>query len=201
MRVDTAWLLVLHLGALATRGGPLQAQQETPRERIAVSRMELPQVPTDSNRSFERRIVDALERDTSSPTVMVPDEMVRRLQRAGQLEAWQRVIFTFVTAGIVDPIDLAATCELLEVDRILRVEAAALVDRRPVYAHGQVLLGTRAVLSAWLFDCYALDLTWEHWSEGIQQVAVSTSVAGASSLATVGAVSRAVAELVHTMHP
>jgi hypothetical protein len=201
VQVDTAWLLVLHLGTLATLGGPLRAQQETRRERIAVSRMALPQAPTDSNRSFERRIVDALESDTASPTVMVPDEMVRRLQRAGQLEAWQRVIFTFVTAGIVDPRDLAATCESLDVDRILRVEVAELVDRRPVYAHGQVLLGTRAVLSAWLFDCSALDLRWEHWSEGIQQVAVSTSVAAAASLATVGAVSRAVAELVHTMHP
>jgi hypothetical protein len=201
MQAGTAGLLVLHLGTLATVGGPLRAQQETARERIAVSRMELPPVPTDSNRSFERRLVDALESDTALPTVMAPEEMVRRLQRAGQWDAWHRVIFTFVTAGIVDPIDLAATCELLDVDRILHVEAAELVDRRPVYAHGQVLLGTRAVLSAWLFDCHALDLTWEHWSEGIQQVAVSTDVAAASSLATVGAVSRAVAELVHTMHP
>jgi hypothetical protein len=163
--------------------------------------MQLPQVPADSNRAFERRLVDALESDTSSPAVMVPDEMVRRLQVAGQSEAWHRVIFTFVTAGIVDPIDLAATCELLDVDRILRVEAAELVDRRPVYAHGQVLLGTRAVLRAWLFDCHLLDLTLEHWSEGTQQVAVSTDVATTASLTTVGAVSRAVAELAHAMHP
>ena len=202
MRTGTVPLLVLHCGALAAVGWPVRAQQDAPQVRIALFRVELPHVPADSGRAFEARIADALASDTTtSATVMVPDEVVRRLEATGQLETWDRVMFTFVTAGILDPIDLAAVCESLDVDRIVRVEAAEFVVRGPVHAHGQVLLGTRVALRAWSFDCHALALAWERWTEGKRTVTVSTDINAAVAVPAAGAVSGAVDELARTVRP
>jgi hypothetical protein len=202
MRARPVPLLVLHCGAVATVGWPLRAQQEAPQARIALFRIELPHVPTDSGRAFAARIADALESDaTTSATVMAPDEVVRRLEATRHLETWDRVVFTFVPAGIVDPIDLAAVCESLDVDRIVHVEAAGFVDRGPVHAGGQVLLGTRAALRAWSFDCRALALAWERWGEGSRSVTASTDIDAAGRVPAAGAVSSAVDALARIVRP
>ncbi len=179
----------------------MQAQQDTLHARIALSPLELPETAPDSARAFEDRLVAALAVGKDSASVVRPDLVRRQLEETDHVDAWSRVLFTFVTTGIVDPVDLATVCDGLHVGRILHLEVAEVVERGPVHAHGQMLLGARVALRAWLFDCRTMQLAWERWAEGKHDIPLSGAVDTTWSLLTVGAAGKAIDALSHSLRP
>jgi hypothetical protein len=169
--------------------------------RTALSPLEHIDVPPDSARAFEGRLAAALAAGPDSLSMLAADVVARRLEEAGLTDVWNRLLFTFVTSGIVDPVDLAVVCDGLEIDRILHLEVGDVVERRPVHAHRQVMLAVRVELRAWMFDCGTAQLAWERWAEGEHDIVLSGSVDATRSLLMVGAVSKAIDVLLHSPGP
>lgn len=157
---------VAFLGGAVVLIGPPQhadAQEMT----VAVPPIVHAELPSDSGHAFARRIAEHLAAASPEATILGPDAIVPLLDNPDLAAVWHRLLFIFLTTGILDNIGLAGLCTELEVDAILQVELAALIDQGPwVLQERYVVKGLRTWLRAWLFDCSAGTVDWERSGRG-----------------------------------
>jgi hypothetical protein len=139
------------------------AQQMT----VAVPPLVHVELPSDSGHAFAHRIAAHLAASNPGVTVLGPDAIDSVLGNRELAAVWDRLLFIFITTGIVDDVGLTGLCAALGIDAILPVELAALIDQGPwVVQKRYVIKGLRTWLRAWLFDCSSGTVLWERSGRG-----------------------------------
>jgi hypothetical protein len=134
---------------------------------VAVLPLVHTELPPDSGYAFARRVATNLAASNPEATVLGPDAVGSVMEHPDLVAVWDRLLFIFLATGIVDDVGLAGLCAELEVDAILQVELAALIDRGPwVVQKRYVVTGLRTWLRAWLFDCAVGTVAWERSGRG-----------------------------------
>jgi len=171
---------------LVSLPGSMLAQRSAPSvRRVAVFPLQHDMVPAQVGVILSDRVAGWLQEQEPGVSVLGPSGVLTQLAAPETQDAWNRFLFTFTMAGIVDPVELGRVCEDFGVDALLDLEIATWVQRDPTYAYGRRFLGAlRMGLRVWWFGCSPPRLTWERWSEGV-------SVAPAPHDTTAGSVTSA----------
>jgi hypothetical protein len=152
-------------GAALLVGSPMPADAQE--MTVAVPPIVHAELPPDSGHAFAHRIAAHVATSNPGATVLGPDVIDSVLVNPDIAAVWDRLLFIFLTTGIVDDVGLAGLCAELEIDAILPVELAALIDQGPwVVQKRYVVKGLRTWLRAWFFDCSSGTVVWERSGRG-----------------------------------
>lgn len=156
-------LLVVSMALAGMNPAPVEAQEG----RVAVMPMVHAELPVDDGLAFADQIAARIRAENPRIQVVGPLEMATALDSLDLQAYWDRLLFVFLRTGIVDRTGLSGLCDALEVDGVVHVEMAALVEQGPwTLQRRYVLRGLRTVLRAWYLDCARGTVGWERSGAG-----------------------------------
>ncbi len=80
---------------------------------------------------------------------------------------WERFLFTYLVSGIPDAVALGEVCDTVDIDALVHLELATIVQRHRYYDRaGPIPAANRVTVRAWMFDCVTAQPLWELSSHG-----------------------------------
>ena len=156
-------LLVVGMAVAASTPAAVVAQEG----HVAVMPMVHSELPVDDGLAFAGQIAARIRAENPSIQVVGPLDVAAALDSLGLQTYWDRLLFIFLRTGIVDRTGLSGLCDELQVDGIVHVEMAALIEQGPwTLQRRYVLRGLRTVLRAWYLDCALGTVRWERTGAG-----------------------------------
>lgn len=145
----------------------IPAAAEAQEGQVAVMPMIHTELPVDDGLAFAGQIAARIRAENPSIRVVGPLEAAAVLDSLDLQTYWDRLLFIFLRTGIVDRTGLSGLCDELQVDGIVHVEMAALIEQGPwTLQRRYVLRGLRTILRAWYLDCTLGTVGWERSGAG-----------------------------------